>query len=106
MPAGKLRHRAGIISLAYAQAGESEVALAARAARVTLQEAGVLPESLDWIVAASETHHEFPSLAAQLLAALSTLNISGCPAKPLPVPAVIVTTQLPLATARGRHWCF
>jgi 3-oxoacyl-[acyl-carrier-protein] synthase III len=77
MPAGKLRHRAGIISLAYAQAGESEVALAARAARETLQEAGVLPESLDWIVAASETHHEFPSLAAQLHLAIGAPETCG-----------------------------
>jgi 3-oxoacyl-[acyl-carrier-protein] synthase-3 len=77
MPAGKLRHRAGIISLAYADASESEVTLTARAARETLQNAGILPEALDWIVAASETHHAFPSLAAQLHLAIGAREMCG-----------------------------
>ncbi len=77
MPAGKLRHRAGIISLAYADDGESEVTLAARAARETLQNAGILPEALDWIVAASETHHAFPSIAAQLHLAIGARETCG-----------------------------
>jgi 3-oxoacyl-[acyl-carrier-protein] synthase III len=66
MPAGKLRHRAGIISLAHAGSGESEVTLATEAAKVVLRTAGVLSNAVDWIIAASETHHAFPSFAAQL----------------------------------------
>src|SRR5258708_8653144 len=66
MPAGKLRHRAGILSLAYVSAEETEVTLAARAAAEMLRSAQVSPERLDWIIAASETHHSIPSLAAQL----------------------------------------
>jgi len=77
MPPGKLRHRAGIISVAYASADESEVTLAARAAWETLQNAGVLAKALDWIVAASETHHAFPSIAAQLHLAIGARETCG-----------------------------
>ncbi len=77
MPAGKLRHRAGIISVAYADADESEVTLAARAARETLQNASVLAKTLDWIVAASETHHAFPSIAAQPHLAIGARETCG-----------------------------
>jgi 3-oxoacyl-[acyl-carrier-protein] synthase III len=77
MPAGKLRDRAGIISLAYAAENESEVTLAARAAAGTLHMARVTPEALDWIIAASETHHVFPSLAAQLHLAIGARETCG-----------------------------
>src|SRR5258708_39966037 len=70
MPVGKLRHRAGILSLAYAAVGESEVTLGATAASDTLRNAQVSPEKLDWIIASSETHRASPSFAAQLHSAL------------------------------------
>ncbi len=66
MPAGKLRGRAGIESLAYAAAGENELALGARAAHEALRVASCGPQQLDWIIATSETHHDYPSLSAQL----------------------------------------
>ena len=77
MPAGKLRDRAGIISLSYADEGETEVTLAAKAATGALQTAGVAAAALDWIVATSETHHAFPSLAAQLHLALGAPEKCG-----------------------------
>jgi 3-oxoacyl-[acyl-carrier-protein] synthase III len=66
MPIGKLRNRAGIESLAYAAADETEVTLGARAATEALQSAACSPDEIDSIVATSETHHLYPSLAAQL----------------------------------------
>ena len=66
MPAGKLRNRAGIESLAYAAEGESELTLGARAAEQALREASCGAQELDWIIATSETHHDYPALAAQL----------------------------------------
>jgi 3-oxoacyl-[acyl-carrier-protein] synthase-3 len=77
MPAGKLRHRAGIVSLAYAENGESEVTLAAKAAADALHAANRLPKALDWIIAASETHHALPSLAAQLHLAIGARESCG-----------------------------
>jgi 3-oxoacyl-[acyl-carrier-protein] synthase-3 len=77
MPAGKLRQRAGIFSLAYASAGETELTLAARAVAEMLRSAQMLPEKLDWIIAASETHHSIPSLAAQLHAAVGARESCG-----------------------------
>ena len=66
MPAGKLRSRAGIESLAYAAEGENELVLGARAALEALSAASCGQEQLDWIIATSETHHDYPSLSAQL----------------------------------------
>ena len=66
MPAGKLRGRAGIESLAYAAEGESELTLGARAAQEALVAASCGAQQLDWIIATSETHHDYPSLSAQL----------------------------------------
>jgi len=66
MPIGKLRHRAGIESLAYASDGENELALGAKAAEETLRAAACGAHELDWIIATSETHHNYPSLVAQL----------------------------------------
>jgi len=66
MPAGKLRSRAGIESLAYAAEGENEPALGARAAEGALRAASRGAQELDWIVATSETHHDYPSLSAVL----------------------------------------
>jgi 3-oxoacyl-[acyl-carrier-protein] synthase III len=83
MPAGKLRSRAGIESLAYVAEGENELTLGARAAQQALLAAGCDPHEIDWIVATSETHHVYPSLAAQLHSSLaaretcSALDVGG-----------------------------
>ncbi len=66
MPAGKLRSRAGIESLAHAAEGENELTLAARAAEEALRAASCGAQEMDWIIATSETHHDYPSLSAQL----------------------------------------
>jgi 3-oxoacyl-[acyl-carrier-protein] synthase-3 len=66
MPAGKLRGRAGIESLAYVAEAENELTLAAAAAQEALRAASCGAQELDWIVATSETHHDYPSLSAQL----------------------------------------
>src|SRR5271154_7182162 len=66
MPAGKLRSRAGIESLAYAGEDENELSLGTMAAVEALRGSGADAGEMEWIVATSETHHNFPSLAAQL----------------------------------------
>jgi 3-oxoacyl-[acyl-carrier-protein] synthase-3 len=66
MPVGKLRKRAGIESLAYASEGESELTLGARSVEEALRGASCGAQELDWIIATSETHHDYPALAAQL----------------------------------------
>ena len=66
MPVGKLRTRAGIESLAYATEDETEVSLGAQAINEALQSAACPAHEIDSIVATSETHHLYPSLAAQL----------------------------------------
>src|SRR5262245_22058767 len=66
MPAGKLRTRAGIISVARADQGDSEVTLGTRAAQGALRSAGVPADEIDCVLATTETHQAFPSLAAQL----------------------------------------
>jgi 3-oxoacyl-[acyl-carrier-protein] synthase III len=66
MSIGKLRSRAGIESVAHAADGENEVALGAEAAQNALRAAASGAQQLDWIVASSETHHDYPSLSAQL----------------------------------------
>jgi 3-oxoacyl-[acyl-carrier-protein] synthase III len=66
MPIGKLRNRAGIVSLAYATDEETEAALGERASREVLDGVGQTPADVDWILAASETHHAYPSLSALL----------------------------------------
>ena len=66
MPAGKLRDRAGIESLAHAAEGENELTLGTRAAQEALRAAACGAQQLDWIIATSETHHDYPSLSAQL----------------------------------------
>ena len=60
MTPGKLRRRAGIESLAYVSEGENELSLGARAAREALRPSGTDAGDLDWIVATSETHHDYP----------------------------------------------
>src|ERR1700738_408271 len=66
MPIGKLRSRAGIESVSYAVEGETEVTLGAQAMQRALSGAGCQAKEIDWIIASSETHLAYPSLAAQL----------------------------------------
>jgi 3-oxoacyl-[acyl-carrier-protein] synthase III/uncharacterized protein YeaO (DUF488 family) len=66
MPLGKLRERAGIESVSHATPEQSELTLGDEALRQALHVAGCPPAELDWIIATSETHREYPSLAAQL----------------------------------------
>src|SRR5271168_1367351 len=70
MPIGKLKNRAGIVSLAYASDLEDEASLGEKASREVLGEATVSPSEIDWLLAASETHHAYPSLAPVLHARL------------------------------------
>jgi 3-oxoacyl-[acyl-carrier-protein] synthase-3 len=66
MPTGKLKARAGIHSFAHVAENEDEASLGAQACRQVLRTAGEKPEELDCILAASETHHAYPSLSAIL----------------------------------------
>ncbi|HXY00326.1 MAG TPA: 3-oxoacyl-[acyl-carrier-protein] synthase III C-terminal domain-containing protein [Candidatus Limnocylindrales bacterium] len=85
MPSGKLKSRAGIHSFAHAAENEDEGSLGVQACRQVLHNAAEKPEELDWILAASETHHAYPSLSAILHARLhlrencNALDVgSGC----------------------------
>jgi 3-oxoacyl-[acyl-carrier-protein] synthase III len=85
MPAGKLKTRAGIVSVAHVTKDEDEGTLGTQACRQLLQDTGEDKENLDCILAASETHHAYPSLAALLHAKLrlredcNALDVgSGC----------------------------
>src|SRR6266566_6480591 len=60
MPIGKLRKRAGIESLAYASERENELTLGARSLEEALRRASCGAQELDWIIATSETHHDYP----------------------------------------------
>lgn len=77
MPSGKLRSRAGIESLAYAGENETELSLGADAARRALSLAQCDVHEIDWVVATSETHLAYPSLAAQLHAELGLRENCG-----------------------------
>jgi 3-oxoacyl-[acyl-carrier-protein] synthase-3 len=85
MPPGKLRSRAGIVSVAHVSKDEDEVTLGAQSCLQLLHDTGEDKENLDCILAASETHHAYPSLAALLHAKLclredcNALDVgSGC----------------------------
>jgi 3-oxoacyl-[acyl-carrier-protein] synthase III len=77
MPAGKLRLRAGIETLAYADEEENELTLGARAAQQALHAAACGARELDWIIVTSETHRGYPSLSAQLHSQLLTRENCG-----------------------------
>jgi 3-oxoacyl-[acyl-carrier-protein] synthase-3 len=77
MPVGKLRSRAGIESLAYATEDETEVSLGAQAINEALQSAACPPHEIDSIIATSETHHLYPSLAAQLHSRIGARETCG-----------------------------
>lgn len=104
MPAGKLRHRAGIISLAYVTKEENEGTLSAQAAAALLPSGKEKGQGVDWIVAASETHHAYPSLSAILHARLGmpetcgVLDVgSGC----LAIVQALAVAQALLVSGRG-----
>lgn len=104
MPSGKLRNRAGIHSLAYAGENEDEISLGVDAATGLLNRSGAETEKIDWILAASETYHAYPSLAALLHARLklrencSALDIgSGCVA----LVQALAVAQTILASGRA-----
>jgi 3-oxoacyl-[acyl-carrier-protein] synthase III len=104
MPFGKLRHRAGIISLAYVSKEENEGTLGAQAAAPLLAGGKDKGHGVDWIVAASETHHAYPSLSAILHARLgmpetcSVLDVgSGC----LAMVQALAVAQALLVSGRG-----
>jgi len=104
MPSGKLRHRAGIVSLAYAAKEENEGTLGAQAVAPLLPGGKEKGHGIDWIVAASETHHAYPSLSAILHARLGlpetcgALDVgSGC----LAIVQALAVAQALLASGRG-----
>lgn len=105
MPEGKLKSRAGIVSVAHAAEHEDEGTLGAQACQQLLQDTGQEPKNLDWIVAASETHHAYPSLSAILHGKLrlrencNTLDAgSGC----LALLQTLAVAQALLASGRAR----
>jgi 3-oxoacyl-[acyl-carrier-protein] synthase-3 len=77
MSPGKLRLRAGIESLAYAAEDENELTLGTRSAQKALHSAACGAQELDWIIATSETHRDFPSLAVQLHSQLLARETCG-----------------------------
>ena len=77
MPIGKLRERAGIESLTYAAEGETELTFGVRAVEQALSAAACSARDLDWLICTSETHHTYPSLAAQLHSRLSVRQSCG-----------------------------
>ncbi|MGH8458486.1 MAG: 3-oxoacyl-ACP synthase III family protein, partial [Nevskiales bacterium] len=76
LPAGKLSQGAGMEAIRRASAREDEVSLGCAAAQQALTVAGLSAESLDWILATSETRVGVPSLGALLHSAL--LAASKC----------------------------
>ena len=77
MPPGKLRTRAGILSLAHAVAEETEVTLGARAADLALRRAAAPAREIDLILASTETYLAVPSLAAHLHRAIGAQERCG-----------------------------
>lgn len=105
MPSGKLKSRAGIHSFAHVSENEDEGSLGEQACRQALHGASETPEELDWVLAASETHHAYPSLSAILHARLglrencNALDVgSGC----LALLQALAVAQALLASGRGR----
>jgi len=77
MEIGKLRKRAGLLTVSQAALSETELTLGASAANEALSNSGVARESLDWILATSETYRSFPSLAAELHSILNLKDSCG-----------------------------
>jgi len=77
MEIGKLRKRAGLLTVSQAALNETELTLGAAAAKAALSNSGVPRESLDWILVTSETYRAFPSLAAELHSSLNLKDSCG-----------------------------
>jgi len=77
MEIGKLRKRAGLLTVSQAAPEETELSLGAAAANEALSNAGIDRESLDWILVTSETYRSFPSLAAELHSILDLRDSCG-----------------------------
>src|SRR5713226_1912119 len=105
MPIGKLRKRAGIESLAYAAAAEDEAALASTAGQEALRSASCPVTEIDWIIATSETHRGYPSLAAELhsrLLARETCGALDVGGACLGLLNALATAQAFIASGRAR----
>ncbi len=106
MEPGKLRNRAGIRSVSLAAPNETEVSLGMRAATGAFESAKIAPYVCDWVFASSETHHTFPSLAADLHASLrlpescGALDIGGAC---LGLLHALATAQAFIASDRARR---
>ena len=105
MPSGKLKSRAGILSFAHVSENEDEGSLGEQACKQAMHNAAEKPEELDWILAASETHHAYPSLSAILHAKLhlrencNALDVgSGC----LALLQALAVAQALLASGRAK----
>jgi len=106
MPVGKLKNRAGILSVTYVADHEDEGTLGEAAANPLLHAAKAEKRSIDWILAASETHHAYPSLSAILHARLrlcencSALDVgSGC----LAIVQALAVAQALLSSGRAQN---
>ncbi|MGB7438568.1 MAG: 3-oxoacyl-[acyl-carrier-protein] synthase III C-terminal domain-containing protein [Candidatus Acidiferrum sp.] len=105
MPAGKLKSRAGIVSVAHASEHEDESTLGMAACHQLLRETAQDTDDLDWILASSETHHAYPSLSALLHAKLrlrencNALDVgSGC----LALLQILAVAQALLVSGRAK----
>jgi 3-oxoacyl-[acyl-carrier-protein] synthase III len=105
MPTGKLKSRAGIVSVAHVSSDEDEGTLGANACGQLLREAGEDKDNLDCILASSETHHAYPSLAALLHARLrlredcNAMDVgSGC----LALLQILAVAQALLVSGRAK----
>jgi 3-oxoacyl-[acyl-carrier-protein] synthase III len=102
---GFLRDRTGIESVRRAASDESEVALAARAARCALETAQLSPPDIDLLVAVSTTFLGFPSFAASVHAHLllresvGAIDVGGAC---LGVIHALATAKALLAGVNGR----
>lgn len=77
LPVGKLSQGAGFEAVCRASAREGEVSLARAAAQQALKVASTSEDSLDWILATSETLVGVPSLGAALHSALLAPQTCG-----------------------------
>src|SRR5215470_6348854 len=77
MEIGKLRKRAGLLTVSQTTPDETEVTLGAAAATRALTNSGIAGEELDWILSTTETYRSFPSLAAELHATLNLKDSCG-----------------------------
>ena len=106
MPIGKLKNRAGIVSLAYVTEDEDEASLGERASIEVLGDARQGPVEVDWILAASETHHAYPSLSALLhrrLGLRENCNVTDVGSGCLALLQALAVAQALLATGTATN---